>query len=193
MKKDKNPPTELVDTTEKSENNEIVENDPEVLEEGESTAVENGEIAEKQPQPRGKSKISQERRWLPYVITAAALAALALLVAWSEGGYSRAEIFILLGCWGDAFAIPGAVCFAVGVLIWASNGGAFDIFAYGGRKFIHMFKKDVRDHKYPTYYDYREARKQKKRSFLFMVVVGGAYLTVGIVLLVVGKQLMPAK
>ncbi|MCH5151922.1 MAG: DUF3899 domain-containing protein [Clostridiales bacterium] len=137
-------------------------------------------------------KKSKNRRWLPYVITAAVLAALTLLIAWAFGGYNHAETWVIICYWGDSFAIPGAVCFGFGILVWASNGGAFDIFAYGGRIFVRMFfKKDVIDRKYRTYYDYRESRKDKSRSFWFMIIVGGAYLTVGAVLLIVGRQLMP--
>ena len=142
------------------------------------------------PTPPNVVKLRQ-RRWLPYVITAAVLAALTLLFAWAKGAYTSTETWLMLWLWGDAFAIPGIVCFAVGILVWASNGGAFDIFAYGGRIFVRMFfKRDVKDRKYPTYYDYREARKEKKRSFWYMIIVGGAYLVVGVVLFVIGNQLM---
>lgn len=132
------------------------------------------------------------RPWLPYVITFVVLAALTLLVAWAEGGYSHAPTWLLIGYWGSSVAISGIIAISFGVLVWASNGGAFDIFAYGGRTFVRMFfKKDVLDRKYPTYYDYRESRKKKKRNFWFVAIVGGVYFVVGIVLSVVSKQLMP--
>ena len=136
------------------------------------------------------SKARKKRRWLPYVITTAVLAAITLLVAWAEHGYTRTAIWLMLDCWGSSVAIAGVVGLSVGALVWASNGGVFDIFAYGGRIFVRMFfKKDVKDHKYPTYYDYRESRKDKKRAFWYMLIVGGAYFTVGAVLLIVGSQL----
>lgn len=138
---------------------------------------------------KGKLK---NKRWFPYVVTTVALAALTLLVAWAEHGYTHTETWLMLERWGSSVAIAGVVGFAVGVLFWTSNGGVFDIFAYGGRIFVRMFfKKDARDHEYPTYYDYRESRKEKKRSFWYLLIVGGAYLTVGVVLLVVGSQLRP--
>ena len=189
MKKEEN---KNLTASETPETEAVSQNDSEELGEKALTAVENGETetnpAQKSPANRQNP---QNRPWLSYVITAAVLAALTLLIAWAYKGYSHADASFLLSFWGDSFAIPGAVCLGFGILVWASNGGAFDIFAYGGRRFIHMFKKDVRDHKYPTYYDYRESRKQKKRSFLFMIIVGGAYLTVGVVLMVVGSQLRP--
>ena len=156
------------------------------------TEVDTYSVESKTNQIAPNVSVVKDRRWLPYVITTAVLVVLTLLVAWAEGAYTSTEIWLALWLWGDSFAIPGAVCLAVGILVWASNGGAFDIFAYGGRSFVRMFKKKyTRDKKYPTYYDYREARKNVKRNFLYMVIVGGAFLTVGIVLLVVGSQLSP--
>ena len=134
------------------------------------------------------------RPWLPYVISFAVLAALTLLVALAEGGYTPTETWLMLGKWGSSVAISGVFGLSIGLLVWASNGGAFDIFAYGGRIFVRMFfKKDVLDRKYPTYYDYRESRKGKKRSYWYLVIVGAVFLVVGIILLVIGNQLMPQK
>ena len=128
---------------------------------------------------------------MPYVITFAVLTAATLLVAWAVGGYTSTNTWVLLGSWGDAFAISGVFGLSAGVLVWASNGGAFDIFAYGGRAFIRRFKKDYKDHKYPTYYDYREAKKAKKRSFLYMIIIGAAFLLIGGVLLIVYSLMKP--
>ena len=175
----------------------MTQKDETKLNEVEQTAVESENVVDgadesvsKKFQPNVVDR--KGRPWLPYVITTGVLAVLTLLVAWVVKGYTRTDTWLMLGYWGDAFAIPGAVCFGVGGLVWGSNGGAFDIFAYGGRRFLMMFvKKDGRDHKYHSYYDYRESRKGKNRSFLFMIIVGGAYLIVGVVLLIVGSQLRP--
>lgn len=162
---------------------------PEQLEEVVSTEQIDGrqDISE---QPANVEK-RKGRIWLPYVITTVVLTALTLLFAWAEGGYTLSVTWVMLGKWGSSVSIAGLVGVLVGLLLWVSNGGAFDIFAYGGRAFIHKFKKDVIDRKYRTYYDYREARKAKKRSFWFMAIVGGVFLAVGIVLIIVSNQLIP--
>ena len=131
----------------------------------------------------------RKRVWLKYVIAAIVLAALTLVVAWIQDGFKSTNTKVLLGSWGDAFAIPGFVTICVGALIWVSNGGAFDIFAYGARSFVRMFRKDMKDYKYPTYNDYREAQREKKRSFVFLLIVGGAFTLVGIVLLICYSQI----
>lgn len=85
----------------------------------------------------------------------------------------------------DAFTVPGAVMLCFGILVFATNGGTFDMLAFGVRKFFDLFRKDLTKVKYRTFYDYRQAQKEKKRSFLNFVVVGAAFLLVGIVFLIV--------
>ena len=127
----------------------------------------------------------KKRRWLPYVIMAAVLAVATVLVGWARGGFTKTETRELLIAWCDGFFVPGLLGIAFGVLVLASNGGAFDMLAYGLRRFFGLFRKDPIDRKYNTYYDYQQSRKEKKRSFWYMIIVGGAYLLVGVILFVV--------
>ena len=156
-----------------------------------TTEVDNASDESHSADPRQIGSQSSERRWLPYVITASVLAAITLLIAWAEKGYTTTNTWVLLGSWGDSFAISGVMGVALGALVWASNGGVFDIFAYGGRVFVRKFKKDYKDHKYPSYYDYREAKKSRKRSFLYMIIVGSVFLLIGGILLIVYRVLTP--
>lgn len=174
---------------------EVAQSDPEELGEGVSSGSPIAEQTEEmRPDVDGNVNESESdtkgRRWLPYLITAVVLAALTLLFAWAEGGYKQGPTWLIMSYWGSSIAISGILGISFGVVVWASNGGAFDIFAYGGRTFVRMFfKKDVLDHKYPTYYDYRESRKKKKRNFWFVSIVGAVYFIVGVVLLIIGTYL----
>lgn len=68
----------------------------------------------------------------------------------------------------DAFSVPGVVMLCFGALVYATNGGTFDMLAYGVRKFFDLFKKDLTKVKYRTFYDYRQAQQEKNvRSFIF--------------------------
>ena len=125
------------------------------------------------------------RWWLPYVITFAVLAVFTVLVAWARGCFAEYETKALIGYWCDAFFVPGILCVCFGLLVLGSNGGAFDMLAYGIRRFFGLFKRDVIDRKYGTFYEYQQARRSKKRSFWYMVIVGGVYLLVSAVLLVI--------
>lgn len=127
----------------------------------------------------------KKRRWVPYVVTFAVLAALTLLCAWPMNGYADGTVKELLGIWSSAFAVPGIVCLGAGLLIWCSNEGAFDMLSYGVKAFFRLFRKDVRDRKYGGYYEYQQARRNKKKSFLYMVVSGGVFALVGVVLIII--------
>lgn len=85
----------------------------------------------------------------------------------------------------DAFTVPGALMFCFGLLVFATNGGTFDMLAFGVRKLFELFRKDLTKVKYRTFYDYRQAQKEKKRTFIHFIIVGSAFLLVAIVFLIV--------
>lgn len=85
----------------------------------------------------------------------------------------------------DAFLVPGLLVLGFGLLVFATNGGAFDMLAFGLIKFFDLFKRDLTKVKYRTFYDYRKAQSEKKRPFLNIIIVGAAFTVVAIVLLIV--------
>lgn len=126
----------------------------------------------------------RSKGWLSYLITSVTMAIITILLAWWFGGFDAGETQDLLHYWCDAFCVPGILGVCFGLLVVASNGGMFDMLVYGVRKLFLLMKRDPVDRKYGTYYEYRESRKEKKRHFEFLLIVGGAYLLVGIALLV---------
>lgn len=136
-------------------------------------------------------EVVKGRWWIKYLITVGVLAVIAVLVAWARGAFgpiSQTELAELkiteLQCrmrqWSDAFFVSGVLGLGFGLIIVASNGGAFDMIAYGFRALFSVFKKDPVDRKYATFYDYRKAREKKKRSFWYLVIVGGAFVLVSV-------------
>ena len=115
------------------------------------------------------------RWWLKYLITTAVLAVFTVLVAWARGAFVETDQKELLGQLSDAFFVPGILAVCFGLLIVASNGGAFDILSYGVKSLFRLFKKDPLDRKYGGFYEYRKARQEKKRSFWYLVIVGGVF------------------
>lgn len=147
-------------------------------------------LPQKEPtQPQPNVQELKRRRWLPYVVAASVLAVLTLLCGWIFGGYTESNARLLVGDWSSSFAVPGIVCLGVGLLIWCGNEGAFDMLGYGVRAFFRLFRKDVLDRKYGGYYEYRQARQSRKKPFLYLVIVGGAYTLVAVVLMIVYTQL----
>ncbi len=90
---------------------------------------------------------------------------------------STKEIYRILS---DGLAIPGVVITGIGLLVFLSNEGAFDIIGYGLILFIGKFKKNVSDRKYETFYDYKLAKHANKNSFAHILLVGLFFLALGI-------------
>ena len=81
----------------------------------------------------------------------------------------------------DAFFVPGVIMLCFGLLVFATNGGAFDMLAFSVIKLFDLFKRDLTKSKYRTFYDYREVQKEKNRQFVSFIIIGGGFLLVGIV------------
>ena len=154
-------------------------------------SADNGSQAAQTEQPALPPNVVElkKRRWLPYVIAVAVLTVITLVCAIPFNGYSGGDAKPLVGAWSSAFTVPGIICLGVGLLIWCTNEGAFDMLSYGVQSLFRLFRKDVRDRKYGGYYEYQQARKNKKKPFLYMVIVGGAYTLVGVVLIIIHTQL----
>ena len=141
----------------------------------------------KQPPNLEKIKV----RWWPrYLITAAVLAVFTLLIALMQGAFAEVtqETLDLYGVtelqfrcqqWSNAFSVSGVLTVCVGLLVVVSNGGAFDMLSYGIKSVFRLFKKDPIDRKYGGFYEYTQARRQKKRSFWYLVIVGAVFVLIG--------------
>ena len=126
-----------------------------------------------------------KERLLKYGITAAVGLAAALIIMAAKGVFTQGDAVKVMHILSDAFFVPGVIIACFGALVLVSNGGAFDIFAYGAHIFFSLFKRDVTARKYRTFYDYRQSRAEKKRSVAFILVVGLAMVAVAAVFLIV--------
>lgn len=117
---------------------------------------------------------------IPFLICAIIVVA---FLAAQGSFYKTGKGLILDLC--NAFTVSGAMMTGVGLLIFVTNGGAFDMLAFGFIKLIDLFKKDLTKVKYRTYYDYHKVQKEKKRSFLHLLLIGLGFLIVAVILLIV--------
>ena len=124
------------------------------------------------------------KKWLQYVIISVVnlLLALGVFFMQKESIEVAGDIYKVL-C--NAFFVPGFCTLGFGLLIWSSNGGTFDMLAFGVIKIIDLFKRDVTKVKYRTFYDYRKAQQEKQHSFLEYILVGAVMIAISIVLLVI--------
>lgn len=129
------------------------------------------------------------KKVLPYLITAAIGAAIAILImfavyrvhTYAPTAENAKNIMKILS---DSFFVPGVILSGVGLIIFASNGGAFDILAFAFIRFFDLLRKDVKG-KYKDYYEYRQAKKDRHTKMFFMLAVGLVFIAIAVVFLIV--------
>lgn len=95
-------------------------------------------------------------------LLAAAQIALSLAVAHLRG-LSPAHPFSLNARYlSDGFFVIGMLCTGMGLLIWVSTTGFFDIMGYGFKSLLVLFTplKKPKDH--VSYYDYKMSKEEKR-------------------------------
>ena len=134
-------------------------------------------------------KMRRKKEWIRYLVTFGVLGVLTVLLAWARGAFGGGATVDIVRLWSDAFTVVGMLAICLGVLVVVSNGGAFDIIVYSVKYLFRMLKKDPIDRKYGGYYEYKQSRAEKKRSFWYMIIIGAVYVLVGVALLLYFYQL----
>lgn len=127
------------------------------------------------------------KKWSQYIITICVALLLVLCVLMIQNTFEH-NGSLLLSELCNAFFVPGVLILCFGLLLWASNGGAFDMLSFAITKLFDLFKKDLTKVKYRTFYDYREAQRDKKRSFSCYIIVGAFFIAISIVFFVLYKN-----
>ena len=79
------------------------------------------------------------KKWLQYLIIAGVNLLLVLGVMLIQEGFEQSgEELLKVLC--NAFFVPGMCTLGIGVLIWSTNGGTFDMIAFGFVKLFDLFK-----------------------------------------------------
>lgn len=123
------------------------------------------------------------KKYLRYLITFLVGLVFAFVICLFKNIFSQTstnEIFKILV---DAFFVPGVIILGFGLLVVATNGGTFDMLAYGAIMFASLFQKGTK-RKYKTFYDYHEAQKDRKYSFAYLLIVGGILIAISLILLI---------
>lgn len=124
------------------------------------------------------------RKFLQYAITAIFGIVIAVLVLVSKETFSQTATDVIYKDLCDAFFVPGIMIAGFGLLTFASNGGSFDIIRYGLIKLFDLFKRDLTKVKYRSFYEYRKAQQENKRSFAFLLIVGCVFIVAAVVFLI---------
>ena len=122
-----------------------------------------------------------------YLITILVGLSVVALIAWSKDVFSQTELVKVFHIWCDSFFAVGTVMTCLGLLVFSSNEGTFDILVYGFNSFMDIFrKKSVK--KYETFYDYRESRADKKLRFGFLVICGLVFVAISMIMYLYYRQ-----
>lgn len=124
------------------------------------------------------------KNWLKYVITASIGLGFALLIMLGKGVFNQEDTKQVYKILSDAFFVPGVCITGFGLLIFASNGGTFDMLSFGMKKFFSLFKRDLKGTMKETFYDYRAAKEGTEKSFGYMVIVGLVFITLSVIFVV---------
>lgn len=99
--------------------------------------------------------------------------------------FSQTELLQIIRILADAFFLPGVIFVGVALIGWIGSKGTFDIFSFSMRNLFSMFKKESY-YKNASFYEYRREKDENRKPFnLPMMVVGLAFLALGILFTVV--------
>ena len=101
-----------------------------------------------------------------------ALAA-ALGIAKSQG-WNPTGAFLPNARWlSDGFFVVGVVYTGIGILIWISTTGFFDIMGYGLHSLWVLFTPFKRPQEHESYYDYKQVRDSKRGKPRYRLLAEG--------------------
>lgn len=110
-----------------------------------------------------------------YTISFVIMGIATLFILYLRGVFSGGvkDIFLHLA---DAFTIPGVVMLMVGVMVWISTTGSFDMLTYGlVRAKDSLIPSPQRKHE--TFYDYKVSKNGKRiKDYSFLFISGGIYM-----------------
>ena len=121
---------------------------------------------------------------LCYGITVLVGLALTFFAALVQGVFGQTENAALMKIFCNAFFAAGAILACAGLLVVATEGGAFDMLSFAVVLIFDLFRKDVNKRKYKDFYEYRQAKKEKKRSFAFLLIVGVIFIAISLIFLI---------
>lgn len=97
------------------------------------------------------------------------------------------KIYTLTG-FCDAFFFAAAMEFALLLIYWIERTGVFDVFNFQFYRFFESFRPDGLK-KWDTAYDYKQEKEGKRKItrlyFWPYLIIGGVFLLVAIILLVI--------
>ena len=124
------------------------------------------------------------RNALRYISAIAVGGILVLIIVSAQGVFSENRTYEILRILCDGFFVTGVCIACVGLILVASNGGAFDMLGYGVIMFFDLFRRNLKDRKYKDFYSYKKSKEEKKRSTLYLLIVGICFIIISVIFLI---------
>lgn len=121
---------------------------------------------------------------LKYGISTAVGIVMALIIMSVKGVFTETNTVDIMHILCDSFFVAGVILACAGLLVFVTNGGVFDMLAYGILLIGYGLMRDVKKRKYRTYYDYKESKKDRKRSMGFLLIVGIIFIAISVCFLI---------
>lgn len=123
-----------------------------------------------------------------YIITFAVGLVIAVMVFAEKDLLGQTDAKEAIRILSDGFLLSGVLITGMGLLIYVSNDGFFDIFSYGVKSFLLVFQRDpLKRRMDKSFYDYRIENLEHKHGFRHIVIVGIVFLLLAVIFTVVFK------
>lgn len=129
---------------------------------------------------------SEVIRWVRRIVLIAAATAIAYLIAVGRGLDWNQPLQLNARYLSDGFFVVGFMMTGMGLLMWVSSMGFFDIMSYGVKSLLMLFSLLKAPEEHPSYFDYKMAREAKRGKMKFgMLIAGAVYLALSVICLAV--------
>ena len=122
-------------------------------------------------------------------------AGIALAVALRQGFALDGHLFLNCRFLSDGFFVSTVIFLGLGMLLWISATGFFDIFSYGFKSLLVLFSPLKKASEHPHYYEYKcekDAKREGKPVTHTVLWAGLVCLALSLICLMLYYQLMPA-
>ena len=86
----------------------------------------------------------------------------------------------------DGCFVAGMMLTGVGLLVWISTTGFFDMFSYGFHSLLVLFSSLKKPEEHETFFDYKMAKEEKRgKPMAAIVIVGIGYILLSLICYVV--------
>ncbi len=123
------------------------------------------------------------KTFVKYLITFGVGFFLSFLVMYSKNLFGTTDPATIFHILSDSFMVAGVMLGGLGLLVFVSNEGVFDILIFGTKQFFGFFRK-AKTQKFADLYEYKEAKAQKKLKFGSILVCGAFFLIASAVMLI---------